>query len=48
MQPKERGRITDDRNLVIGSTAIKKNLKLYTGDREHFSRLVKDGLKFYK
>lgn len=38
----------DDRDLLIGATAIVLNMHLYTRNRKHYSRLQKYGLKLYK
>ena len=39
--------LIDDRDLIIGATAIVKNIKLYTLNKKHFDRLTKFGLKYY-
>ena len=38
----------DDRDLIIGVTAITSNLKLYTKNTKHFKRLAEYGLEFFK
>ena len=45
---REKGEVLDDRDLIIGSTAIVKGLKLYTLNKRHFDRLIKFGLSYYK
>lgn len=37
----------DDRDLLIGATAIALNMHLYTRNKKHYSRLQKYGLKLY-
>jgi hypothetical protein len=37
----------DDRDLIIGASAIVKDLKLYTLNKKHFDKLIKYGLKYY-
>ncbi len=38
----------DDRDLIIGATAIAKELPLWTGNVRHFDRLVRYGLRLWK
>ena len=45
---RKKGQIIDDRDLLIGATAIVYDLYLYTGNIKHFERLKRFGLKFYK
>ncbi len=45
---KEEGQVIDDRDLLIGATAIAYDLYLYTGNFKHFERLRPFGLKFYE
>jgi hypothetical protein len=42
---KERGEMIDDADLIIASSAIAKDLILWTGNFKHFERLEKFGLK---
>lgn len=42
-----RGEKIDDRDLLIGATAIALDMRLYTRNRKHYSRLRKYGLKLY-
>ncbi len=44
---KRRGLLIDERDLLIGATAIAKGLPLATYNVKHYSRLVNYGLKFY-
>jgi len=44
---KKEGQLIDDRDLLIGATAIVYDLHLYTGNKEHFERLQPFGLKLY-
>ncbi|HDH07325.1 MAG TPA: type II toxin-antitoxin system VapC family toxin [Thermoproteales archaeon] len=44
---KDSGLMLDDRDLIIGTTAIVYGLKLYTRNLKHFERLEKYGLTFY-
>ena len=43
-----KGRIIDDRDLIIGTTAIVKGLKLMTANFKHYERLREYGLSFYQ
>jgi hypothetical protein len=43
---KNQGTTIDDRDLIIGATAITHNLKLYTGNKKHFNKLKKYGLQY--
>jgi hypothetical protein len=43
---KSGGKAIDDRDLIIGSSAIAYNLKLYTRNRKHFDRLREYGLSY--
>ena len=43
-----RGEKIDDRDLLIGASAIALNMHLYTRNRKHYSRLQKYGLKLYR
>ena len=45
---RKKGITIDERNLLIGTTAIAYNLPLWTLNKRHFARLEKYGLKFYK
>ena len=45
---KKKGWVIDDRDLLIGATAIAYGLYIYTGNVKHFERLKAFGLKFYK
>lgn len=45
---KERGMMIGDADLIIASSAIAKNLVLYTFDLKHFERLEKFGLKLWR
>ncbi|RLE92568.1 MAG: type II toxin-antitoxin system VapC family toxin [Thermoprotei archaeon] len=45
---RQKGILIDDRDLIIGVTAITSNLKLYTKNAKHFKRLAEYGLEFYK
>ncbi len=44
---RRRGEIMDDRDLLIGVTAIVNDLPLWTGNRKHFDRLKGYGLRFW-
>jgi len=44
---KKSGELIDDRNLLIASVAIDKNLKLLTRNIKHYKKLERFGLKFY-
>jgi len=44
---RKKGMIIDDRDLIIGTTAIVFDLKLLTKNIKHFSRLKDYGLEFY-
>lgn len=44
---RKKGEIIDDRDLLVGSTAIVYDLKLMTKNQQHFKRLVKYGLKLF-
>lgn len=41
---RRRGELLDDRDLLIGATAIEKNLPLLTENRRHYERLRRYGL----
>ena len=41
----DKGKILDDRDLLIGALCIEKNLPLWTLNRKHFERLSSYGLK---
>jgi len=45
---RSKGELIDDRDLLIGTTAIVYNMPLFTGNRKHFNKLEKYGLKFYE
>ncbi|RLE85175.1 MAG: type II toxin-antitoxin system VapC family toxin [Thermoprotei archaeon] len=45
---RRKGVLIEDRDLIIGSTAIAKGLPLLTGNVKHFERLKEFGLKLYK
>lgn len=45
---KKSGKLIDDRDIMIGATAISNKLKLYTLNKKHFGRLKRFGLLFYK
>lgn len=45
---KRSGKLIDDRDIMIGATAISNKLKLYTLNKKHFDRLEDLGLQFYK
>ena len=45
---KEKGELIDDADLIIASSAIAKNLVLWTGNFRHFERLETLGLKLKK
>lgn len=36
---RQSGELIDDRDLLMGATAIAKNLPLLTGNKRHFERL---------
>ncbi|MGC9104594.1 MAG: type II toxin-antitoxin system VapC family toxin [Candidatus Methanodesulfokora sp.] len=42
---KSSGEVIDERDLLIGATAIALNIPLKTRNRSHYERLVKYGLK---
>ncbi len=42
------GVLIDDRDLLIGATAIAKGLPLWTGNARHFERLVRYGLRLWR
>jgi len=42
---RKRGELMDERDLLIGATAITLNLPLLTGNRSHFEKLRRYGLK---
>jgi len=44
---KKKGKLIDDRDLIVGATAITNNIRLFTRNKKHYSRLKKYGLKFY-
>lgn len=44
---RKKAMIIDDRDLIIGTTAIVFDLKLLTKNVKHFSRLKDYGLEFY-
>lgn len=44
---KTRGILIDDRDLIIGATAIVFKLKLFTKNRQHFERLKEYGLQLF-
>ena len=44
---RKKAMIIDDRDLIIGTTAIVFDLKLLTKNIKHFSRLKDYGLEFY-
>jgi len=44
---KYKGEPVDERDLLIGATAIVYNLPLYTRNKKHYIRLIDFGLKFY-
>ena len=44
---KNSGELIDDRNLLIASVAIDKNLKLLTRNIKHYKKLERFSLKFY-
>jgi len=41
---KARGLVIDDRDIIIGATAIEHGIKLLTMNRRHFERLTRYGL----
>ena len=45
---RESGKLIDDRDLLIGATAIAKDLPLWTKNEKHFSRLKKRGLVLWR
>jgi len=45
---KERGTLIDDADLLIASSAIAKNMTLFTLNLKHFERLAKFGLKLWR
>ncbi|MCD6349090.1 MAG: type II toxin-antitoxin system VapC family toxin [Candidatus Korarchaeota archaeon] len=45
---RESGELIDDRDLLIGATAIAKDLPLWTKNEKHFSRLKKRGLVLWR
>ncbi len=45
---RKKGATIDERDLLIGATAITHNLPLWTLNKKHFARLEKYGLKLYK
>ncbi len=44
---KAKGFLIDDRDLLIGATAIVHNLPLYTINKQHYHRLSEFGLKLW-
>jgi len=42
---KEKGEITDIRDIFIGAICIKNNLELITNNKKHFERIKQFGLK---
>ncbi len=42
------GKALDDRDIVIGATAITRGLKLLTLNEKHFERLQRYGLKLWR
>ncbi len=42
------GKLIDDRDLLIGATAIVKDLPLWTNNEKHFSRLKERGLTLWR
>ncbi|MCS7365894.1 MAG: type II toxin-antitoxin system VapC family toxin [archaeon GB-1867-035] len=45
---KKQGDLIDDRDLLIGATAISNKIPLLTKNTEHFKRLLNFGLNFYE
>ena len=45
---KHKGILIDDRDLIIGASAITYNLELYTKNIEHFERLKEYNLELFK
>jgi len=45
---RKKGATIDERDLLIGTTAITYNLPLWTLNKKHFARLEEYGLKLYK
>ena len=45
---RRRGALIEDRDLIIGATAIAKGLPLLTGNVKHFKRLREFRLRFYE
>ncbi len=45
---RKEGSLIDDRDLLIGATAIAKGLPLWTENEKHFKRLEVHGLKLWK
>lgn len=43
-----KGLMIEDRDIIIGATAISKKLKLYTHNKDHFKRMEDFGLKIYE
>ena len=44
---KAKGKLIEDRDLIIGATAITKKLKLLTRNIKHYGKLKTYGLVFY-
>lgn len=45
---KRKGMLIDDRDILIGATAISKNLPLLTNNVRHYERLKEFGLEFFE
>ena len=44
---RDEGELIDERDLLVGATAIANNIPLYTLNRKHYDRLIKFGLKYW-
>ncbi len=47
VEMKRRGKIIDDRDVLIGATSAAKNLPLLTHNRRHYERMKEFGVAFY-
>lgn len=45
---RRRGKIIDDRDILIGAASAAKNLPLLTRNKKHYERLAEFGVVFYE
>ena len=48
VEMRRRGKIIDDRDILIGAASAAKNLPLLTRNKKHYERLAEFGVVFYE